>query len=227
MSATAASVKQQACANKSELHVLKLRNTQPFNLPFFMDPRRMNRHELLVELQNYGYDVSLYDDAPKSVIVAVVYEALVAKGKISPLEPLELDDKQPEKLYLIAEQLHIYFCKLENDSAKRQLLMDDANKFLRNKTIEELVNLANSAFSPVCSGTARTVVIRFVAALMLEPHFEREAELNCGCKGLVRASVTIAGNYNGYTRLPEHLSTTCAVAAAAASTTSGLGGKRK
>jgi hypothetical protein len=175
--------------------------TPQLALPLFADPRRMNRAELLREIERLGGDVNSLSKEPKVILVAYVFKLLVEYGKKNPIDPMLMHDEQTEKWYVLAEMLHIEICIDEEDPTARSRLISDATTMLQDKTIQELVQIANNQSCQI-----QEKVLRFVACLMLEPHFEQIAESKVARIGSIRASVTIAGNVYGFTGVPNHLS---------------------
>lgn len=177
----------------------ELKRKFPLKLPWFTDPRKMRRHEMCLAIKSYGGDTATLPSMSKAELVATVYDLLLESGKRCPLDPMNMDDEQPEKWYLLAEQLHQQLREETPDAETRRLAMIEANNALGKLTFEELIQIGNGS-----AGRCETA-LRFASALMLEPHFEQAAEARTGRRGLIRASVTIAGNYNGHTGLPKHL----------------------
>eukprot|EP01039_Chlorochromonas_danica_P003810 gene3810-4160_t len=185
--------------------VLKQKARAPLRLPWFTDPRKMSRRQLYEAINSYGGDAASLASTSKAELVATVYELLVKRGKSFPLDPMNMDNEQPEKWYLLAEQLHRQFIEETPEPETRRMAMVEANAALRGQTIERLIKIADGSPSSIEIATGRETVLRFVSALKLEPHFEQAAGARTGRSGLIRASVTIAGNYNGYTHVPVHL----------------------
>lgn len=191
---------------------LRLNTRKELTLPLFRDPRRMRRKELLTEVQKFCNDneeiMKICETLGKPELVVKVFEYLIEEGKRNPLDPYLLNDEQPEKWYLIAEQLFRQICSLKPKGSERVSMMAQAKSQLRNKTTAELISIANIQNDNISHSVdehALELIRRFTAALILEPHFELKAQGNVGRRFSIRASVTIAGNYNGYTKLPRHL----------------------
>eukprot|EP00595_Chromulina_sp_UTEXLB2642_P002066 CAMPEP_0196763488 /NCGR_PEP_ID=MMETSP1095-20130614/4193_1 /TAXON_ID=96789 ORGANISM="Chromulina nebulosa, Strain UTEXLB2642" /NCGR_SAMPLE_ID=MMETSP1095 /ASSEMBLY_ACC=CAM_ASM_000446 /LENGTH=322 /DNA_ID=CAMNT_0042116825 /DNA_START=74 /DNA_END=1042 /DNA_ORIENTATION=- len=208
MSSTVLSVKSKDV--REDEMVLRLSYKHPLKLPFFVDPRRMNRRQLLNELIGSKYSSDDLNILSKEVLVAMVYQLLIEKGKAQPLNPFDLDDEQPEKWYILAEIIHKFLCSSVPDPSVREKYMKKANESLRSYDIQKLINVANSFRLKESNciedeGELTEYFRQFSACLAVEPHFEFMPENKTGNFGLMRSSVTIAGNYNGYTGLPEHL----------------------
>eukprot|EP01033_Poteriospumella_lacustris_P008392 gene8392-6057_t len=180
----------------------------PLQLPLIRDPRKLNRRELLKEIRERGFDAAGLNDEPKSLLVARLYALILEAGKRKPLEPEAMDDRQPEKWYLLAEKFYKRMFAEIADTNERVNAVREVNAILNNNfTVDELVAIGNGDFVPIrCQGnTALMLVCRFSSALSLEPWVESAASRQLGKSGWIRASVTISGNVNGYTGLPYHL----------------------
>lgn len=183
------------------------REKLPLQLPLISDPRKLSRKELLKEIRERGFDAAGLDDEPKSLLVARLYALLLEAGKRQPLEPEAMDDRQPEKWYLLAEMFLRQMRAEIVDSDERGNAVREANAILSGSSEDDLVAVGNGDYVPIrCEGNAALMLVcRFVSALTLEPLFERAAQRQIGKRGWMRASVTIAGNVNGFTGLPHHL----------------------
>lgn len=185
----------------------ELINRMALQLPLFRDPRRLSRHDLLDEVLKYGGVSTSLKDLPKQELVAIVFGLLVEYGKKNPINPSELDDEQPEKWYIFAEHFHRKITAANLNLSQRKHHMTEVREAVRGLPISTLVDIANGESLILTNqpDVIRRLFYRFVAALILEPHFEQLAERKTGHNGLIRASVTITGNYNGFTGVPERL----------------------
>lgn len=208
---SAASEMIRARTESQSAHRLPLRTERPeklsLQLPLIRDPRKLNRKELLKEIRERGFDATGLDDEPKSLLVARLYALLLEAGKRQSLEPEAMDDQQPEKWYLLAEMFLRQMRAEMVDADERGNAVREANAILSGWSVDDLVAVGNGDYVPIrCEGNAALMLVcRFVSALTLEPLFERAAEGQTGNRGSIRASVTIAGNVNGFTGLPYHL----------------------
>lgn len=192
-------IKYKKCSIKEMNEKLEVR------LPWFRDPRKLNRKSLLKAVEEYGIDPEEVSRERKSSLVRRLYSLMLEEGNRNPLVPEVMNDKQPEKWYLLAERFHKSLFELSEES-ERRTAMEEANKMLSGLSIDELIEVGNGDCIPEkCKSNVEVLACRLVSALTLEPHFEREGEMMTGNEGWIRCSVTIAGNYNGHTRIPAHL----------------------
>lgn len=173
----------------------------------FKDPRKMNRKELLQNIEKYGQDTSNMKEESKTVLVGILYDLLIEYGSKHPLNPDELSNEQPEKWYILAEQLHKQVCHMIQKGEERVKLIEQANLIVKNKTIDELIDIVLNTSSVFSTDDLKLdCVCRWVSTLMLETHYELKASRSVGCSIKACASVTITGNYMGFTKPPKRLS---------------------
>lgn len=187
-------------ASTTEKQKLSLR------LPWFHDPRKLNRTALLKAIAEYGINSEELDTEPKSILVAKLYALILDDGKRNPLNPEVMDDQQPEKWYLLAERFHNKLFVNILDGSDRCKAIAETKEILSGFSIDELIEVGNGDSFPLrCRGEISLILAcRLISALTLQPLFESEAEKRTGNHGWIRSSVTIAGNYNGHTRIPHH-----------------------
>lgn len=190
----------------------------PLTIPFVRDPRLMRLNELRNELRTRSLD----DLGSKEVLCARLLHAMVNEGLCRIPDPLHMDDRQPEKWLLIANQQSELAEGMESQPNLRITAMEQVNIILGRDDVrtsrEHLMLIATglcpiSEFDPQLNTNLHAVIARFAAALMIEPVTESElVAASMGQFGGVSAahraisgSRTIFGMCTGYTGIPEHL----------------------
>eukprot|EP01035_Chromulina_nebulosa_P019633 gene19633-25544_t len=122
-----------------------------------------------------------------------------------------MDDRQPEKWMLIANQSFQVACDLESNPDEREKCMGSANLRLGEltKSREGLIAIATGTDTFDHEGQSELYnhLIRFGAALMLEPIVEKEAEIittTCTSSDII-SSVSIFNMCTGFQGIPDFL----------------------
>lgn len=160
----------------------------------------MSRGQLLQELKLLGSD---FRHTHRAVLVAKVFEILLQNFNSSSIDPMCMDDGQPEKWYLLAEQTYAKACEVEPDPAVRVSVMTESNKLLSaNRTSKEsLIEIAEGKLAGVGHSELFVLCAQYGACLMLEPEIEAEAEALTGNTGSIGGSVAMMSILAGYTGL--------------------------
>jgi hypothetical protein len=129
-----------------------------------------------------------------------------------------MDDRQPEKWMLIANQSTVQMEDQEPNGLRRMAVMEEINTVLeRIKTSrEDLMNVATgrrsiSEFDSTLSASRlHATVARFAAALMIEPVIEAElygvySNIMPDAHRVITSSRTIFNMRTGFLGIPRHL----------------------
>lgn len=189
--------------------------TIPLTVPYCDDPRYMKTQQIRKELKQRN----ICNTGKKNVLVARLLKVMVDEGLKNIPDPLLMDDMQPEKWMLIANQSSVLMNELEPDGKVRMNVMAEINTVLDkiktskddlmsiatgNKNIHDFnVNISNS---PLYNAVAR-----FASALMIEPVIEAQLydkykDIIPKAHRVITSSRTIFNMTTGFMKIPSHLS---------------------
>jgi hypothetical protein len=193
----------------------------PLQVPYCQDPRLMRVRRLQSELKSRGIDHT----GGRAVLVARLLLAVVNEGLESIPDPLLMDDRQPEKWMLIANQCSLQAEEEEPNGTVRVAIMQRVNKAL------EYIKTSRDDLMAVATGRRRiqdydpsmplsplySTVARFASALMIEPVIEAElCSANCDllldAHRVISSSRTIFNMRTGFLGIPRHLTVEFATA---------------
>lgn len=147
----------------------------PLRVPYCVDPENMTIPQLEQALRDRDLDT----DGDRRVLVARLLAAMVLP---QPPNPLDMDDRQPEKWMLIANQAFDAAVRLEADPSARIAAMSDVNEVLESAQVsrQDCMHLATGTVSLQQFGEIRGytelhgVITRLATALMIQPWVESE-----------------------------------------------------
>jgi hypothetical protein len=193
-----------------------VRSAIPLKVPFCQDPRLMRLRHLKQELTLRNLD----SNGTKAILIARLLSALVEEGLQNIPDPLLMDDRQPEKWVLIANQFSRLVREQEPDGIVRMNIMSQVNEVLDTiKTSrEDLMAIATgqrdiSEFnSHLISSPLHQNVARFASALMIEIVIEAELcqeytskQILPNAHRMITSSRTMFNMRIGALGIPQHL----------------------
>jgi hypothetical protein len=193
----------------------------PLQVPYCQDPRLMRVRRLQSELKSRGIDHT----GGRAVLVARLLLAVVNEGLESIPDPLLMDDRQPEKWMLIANQCSLQAEEEEPNGTTRVAVMQRVNKVL------EEIKTSREDLMAVATGMRRiqsydpsmpqcplySTIARFASALMIAPVIEAElcsanSDKLLDAHRVISSSRTIFSMRTGFLGIPRHLSVEFATA---------------
>jgi hypothetical protein len=193
----------------------------PLQVPYCQDPRLMRMRCLQSKLKLRGIDHT----GGRAVLVARLLLAVVNEGLENIPDPLLMDDRQPEKWMLIANQCSLQAEEDEPSGMVRVEIMQRVNKVLED------IKTSRHDLMAVATGLRRiqhydksmpqsplySKVARFASALMIEPVIEAElcsANSNklLNAHRVISSSRTIFNMRTGFLGIPRHLTVEFATA---------------
>lgn len=176
----------------------------PYRVPMFEDPRIMLREKLIYELTQRGLNTK----GRSSVLSARLLAHIVREGLKDKITPDDMDDRQPEKWLHIANLAFEAACNFEENPDARLECMTRSNYWIETTVVNntQLLDVARGTFYPENETPAFLALLRFGAALMVQPTVEEEAVRSANVTSdIVRGSVFIFQLCTGFSHLPEHL----------------------
>ena len=190
------------------LRLKLIENKIPLQIPMYRDPRAMSIKELREYVKN-NLQAESVECQSKEMLVAKVLEDIVVRGLSNPIDPLDLDDRQPEKWLHIANLSLQKAEHIESDPIKRIDCMSVVNQYLKTLTKDRvaLIKIAIGEVLFPMESELYGLLIRLGAAMMLQPMIEWEMKnLNAdNDKSSIDASIMIYEMCSGFMGIPEHL----------------------
>ena len=179
----------------------------PLKLPLYEDPRHMKQQKLHSELTRRNLPVN----ASRNQNSLTLLNAMVREcNNRPPIDPLQLDDRQPEKYLLTANIAFTKMKKLQPDPDERTAMMDKVNRWIEQHvtSFEQLVRIARGDIKPQRKSELFLETLQFAASLMAQPEIETDARIQHGISSQqLRGSAFITQMCAGYIQIPEHLRT--------------------
>lgn len=176
----------------------------PYQIPLIVDPRTMRKTALVAELKRRGLDSTGH----RFVLVARLIKDVVDEGLRQSFDPSSMDDRQPEKWLHIANLAFKLACSIESNPVARVGCMKRSNVWIES-TIHEmsaLTTVARGELFPLHETPLFLALLRFGAALMIQPIVEEEAVRDAEVVSeVVRGSVFLFSMCTGFCAIPDHL----------------------
>jgi hypothetical protein len=172
-------------------------------MPLYEDPRKMTIKKLTKELMLRGKVLK----CSRALMIATLIQEIVNEGRMSPIDPFQFDDGQPEKWLHIANIKMEDACLIESDPTKRVLCMEDVNKYLINysKNRIQLTSAATGKLIIHSESELFRCLFQFGAALMLAPVVQQEMQNKCKVPGKISRSIFIFSMCSGFAGIPHNL----------------------
>lgn len=152
---------------------LSLDSSIPFQIPLFEDPRTMNKAKLVSLLNTRQLNTT----GPKPVLVARLLKDIVKEGLQRNFKPEDMDDRQPEKWLHIGNISFAEACRIEQDPESRVVCFGRCNAWIEATITDQrqLIDVAKGVLFPDNESPLFRALLRFGAALMIQPEVEQEA----------------------------------------------------
>ncbi len=187
----------------------------PLTVPYCDDPRFMKTQQLRKELKQRN----ICNTGKKNVLIARLLDVIVDEGLQNIPDPLFMDNMQPEKWMLIANQSSALMEELEPDGKVRINVMTEINTVLdKIKTSkDDLMSIATGNINiydfnvNISNSPLYNAVARFASALMIVPVIEAQLydkykNIIPNAHRVISSSRTIFNMTTGFMKIPSHLS---------------------
>jgi hypothetical protein len=176
----------------------------PLRLPYYEDPRAMPRKNLIIELKAR----QLNFEGKMPVLSARLLKAIMEENLVKSIEPLDMDDRQPEKWLHIANLSFRLACNIEENPEARVECMTRCNEWIQTNIADcsQLTEVAKGQLHPDEESPLFLSLLKFAACLMIQPLVEQEAAavFNIPSRAL-RGSAFISQLCTGFAEMPQHL----------------------
>ena len=189
--------------NSRNVLILRPRSID-LQIPLFEDPRQMPRKKLIPELKKRG--LGCVEKTP--VLQARLLKAIIEENRINPIDPSDMNDRQPEKWLRIANLAFEEACQIEENPEARIECMNRSNIWIETNITDcnQLKEAAKGKLCPSGESPLFLALLRFGASLMIQPLVEQQAALDFNVSSQsLRGSAFISQLCTGFTALPEHL----------------------
>jgi hypothetical protein len=176
----------------------------PLRLPYYEDPRAMPRKKLIIELKSR----QLNFEGKISVLSARLLKAIMEENLANSIDPLDMDDRQPEKWLHIANLSFRSACHIEENPKARVECMTRCNEWIETNIADcsQLTDVAKGQLHPDEESPLFLLLLKFAACLMIQPSVEQQAAavFNIPSRAL-RGSAFISQLCTGFAAMPQHL----------------------